>query len=109
MPWVRKLGIVHRTAHLYMKDDQGVVYFISQAGLIKIGQKDIFRNRLSKLKKQYPGRLHVIGTIPTHTPQVLERQLHREFAPHRIRREWFLLTVEQVAEAFRKHGGKLAR
>jgi len=74
------------------------VYFaqVVPDGPIKIGIADDPRQRLRDLQCACPYELVLVGHVPA--PVGLERFLHRAFAAHRLRGEWFE-PIQFVADA----------
>jgi hypothetical protein len=66
------------------------VYFIQAVpdGLIKIGKANCVHTRLKELRCASPNELKLLATIEDDDPKA-EAKLHKRFAPHRIRGEWF--------------------
>jgi hypothetical protein len=60
------------------------VYFIRLGGLIKIGKTQDLNKRITSFS--HPD-VEVLATEPGYT--VLESKLHRRFADHQVRGEWF--------------------
>ena len=81
------------------------IYFIraGKAGPIKIGLTCSVTDRRAGLQVCCPDELTVLASMKA--PKEAERELHRHFAPERIRGEWFrasprlLAYVEQVRGA----------
>lgn len=71
-------------------DDGLSVYFIQPVGggLVKIGVSYSPHARLSALQIGCPVELQIIKTIPA-VRNKTERDVHRAFAAHRVRGEWF--------------------
>src|SRR5262245_53777709 len=67
------------------------VYFVRPRGMdyVKIGETECLARRLSNLQSASPVKLEVLGVIPP--GRVLEGELHRRFARHWVRGEWFRL------------------
>jgi hypothetical protein len=65
------------------------VYFaqLGDGGPIKIGVAKNPRKRIAGMQTACPQPLRCLATIPGDASR--ERELHRRFAPHRLRREWF--------------------
>jgi len=75
-----------------MTNPNGIVYVLRRVdGLCKIGYTYNPRQRIADLRQEF-GRLEVVHTIPTMSPQDLERYLHKQFASKRDgMTEWFAL------------------
>lgn len=74
-------------------DAEGFVYFIGGAsGPIKIGFSCDPSQRLRTISKHHPEELSILGAVRG-TP-LLEFTIHQEWAPLRIRGEWFQRTPE---------------
>ena len=79
--------------------DSGLsVYFIQPVGggLVKIGVSKCPGTRLVALQTGCPVPLEIVKAIPA-TRNKTEREIHRAFAEHRVRGEWFspvVLTLE---------------
>ena len=72
-----------------------VVYFIQCGDWIKIGVTTNLCARMEALASSNPHQLQLLGHMPgTHK---LERELHRKFAGHRLRYEWFSASPEILA------------
>jgi Meiotically up-regulated gene 113 len=65
----------------------GYVYAIESGDAVKIGWAQNPVRRLSELNVGSPGQHRLLGFVGATKDQ--ERQLHRLFAPYRIRGEWF--------------------
>ena len=66
------------------------VYFIQseRGGPVKIGQTRDLKIRLMELQISHPYTLKILHVIEGAGPSI-EKELHREFAKHRLRGEWF--------------------
>lgn len=87
------------TATLYSRPSaraQDVVYFIDCGPYTKIGTTCDIRTRISGFEGHNPFPLSLWGLIPGDVK--LERQLHRDLADRRFRKEWFLLDEQTKAE-----------
>jgi hypothetical protein len=69
-----------------------LIYFVlhPRARAVKIGYADDPEKRIRSLQTANPDRLKPLGVIPG--SMALEKMLHFQFAPHRIRGEWFRFT-----------------
>lgn len=67
----------------------GHVYFVRHgvSGPIKIGWATEIDERIAELQVGNPERLELLGSRPGTISD--ERSLHRQFAEHRLRGEWF--------------------
>ena len=75
------------------KEARGTVYFIQdEDGFIKIGFTTNLDQRLSSLRTAARQRLTLLATEEATAQR--ERDLHRRFAAHRVRREWFRPDLE---------------
>jgi gamma-glutamyl:cysteine ligase YbdK (ATP-grasp superfamily) len=75
---------------------QQLVYFIrASSGHIKIGIASNPKERLALLQIANPLPLELMGTVPGGVK--LERELHSEFAAHRVSGEWFNPAPELLA------------
>jgi hypothetical protein len=88
------------------KDERrGFVYLIGHPRAVKIGWSDRHPaepgGRLSTLQIASYEDLQLLGLIEA--PFSLERELHRRFAAHWIRGEWFART-EEILDYFAEHG-----
>lgn len=70
------------------------VYFITarEVGMVKIGCAYDPHRRLSYMQTACPVELTLEALIPGAYRE--ERQYHAQFAPHRVRGEWFKITPE---------------
>lgn len=83
----RLRSILARSPNL-SRDKSGFVYFIQAAsGPIKIGRAADARVRCAELQTGSHEELVLLATLKG--GRVVERELHRRFAEHRIRGEWF--------------------
>jgi hypothetical protein len=66
-----------------------MIYFMQTGteGLVKIGKSTDVNFRIETIQSWEPSALHIIRTLDA--PDWVERWLHRQFAPHRKRGEWF--------------------
>lgn len=74
----------------YLQDcHEPSVYFIQEgeSGPIKIGHTNNIRMRLYNLQPGNPTPLRLLFMLEA--PRGFERELHEQFAEHRIRSEWF--------------------
>lgn len=73
------------------------VYFVQEAdnGAIKIGYADWPKKRLKELQVGNPRELRIIGLLLTDDHRE-ESRMHRRFAAHRLRGEWFRPAPELV-------------
>jgi len=71
------------------------VYFISGAGLIKIGHSENPVKRLAEIQRYSPVALCLVAVIEG--GQSLEKELHKDFADGRSHGEWFNLTDDLLA------------
>lgn len=82
------------------------VYLIGSGnGLYKIGRTNNLVTRLATLQTGNPERL-MAWSVQTDYPKVMEAELHRLNAQHRIRGEWFKLNYDQrqeIVQFFRDH------
>jgi excisionase family DNA binding protein len=67
---------------------QKCVYIVGFDDYVKIGRSDHFPHRLVDLQLGVPETLTIHGTIADAGSE-LEAQLHRRFAAHHLRGEWF--------------------
>lgn len=72
------------------------VYLIRAAQFYKIGITSDVKKRLKAIQTGCPIRCEYIGYIPTHEPEVLERELHRKFQQFKTSGEWFDLGDDHV-------------
>lgn len=73
---------------------RGYVYLIQAGNQYKIGHSNNPERRLAQLNLPVKGK--IIHLIKSGDRYKLEKQLHRKFRKHRIRREWFDLNEDQV-------------
>lgn len=76
--------------------EHSYIYFV-QAGLsgpIKIGVTTDIKNRLSQLQTGNPENLRLLALHLG--DRHLEKALHRYFAPHQVKSEWFMPNEELV-------------
>jgi hypothetical protein len=80
--------------------DDGVryIYFIQPeaGGPVKIGKSRDPKRRLREAQTHHPERLVIRRTVRVHKAyvDVMERNLHKHFADHRLNGEWFDPTPE---------------
>lgn len=76
----------------------GEIYFVAfaEGGPIKIGFTSNFEYRLQHLQTSCPYELTVLARVEGTTAD--ERQMHRQFADHQIRGEWFEPHADILAE-----------
>jgi hypothetical protein len=75
----------------------GIVYLIGAPGSLKIGFTVNVRSRFDGLRTSSPLDLSVLALLEG--SRQLERELHRRFAVHRLRGEWFL-DVPEIRDFF---------
>jgi len=70
-----------------------MVYILFDGTYYKIGHttSSRYKQRLLNLSTGNSQELTLIAYIETPFPKELEKQLHRKFAPNRVRREWYWL------------------
>jgi hypothetical protein len=75
------------------------VYFIEAEGVdrVKIGVANCSHARLKTLEGACPVPLRLLGAVETDKFGTLEKELHKRFAEHRDRGEWFKAVPEIVA------------
>jgi hypothetical protein len=76
------------------------LYLIRCGEYVKIGSSSDSASRLRQLQSSLPVQMQLIATIQVNAANKVERALHAEFAPKRVRGEWFLLT-EQAIESIK--------
>jgi hypothetical protein len=69
----------------------GFVYIIESGGLVKIGSARDLKRRLSQLRTGSSQELELLNGWLLDFPQDTERLLHKKYAAHRVRGEWFRL------------------
>jgi hypothetical protein len=74
------------------------VYLIRSRSEYKIGRTGNFQQRLQYIDQALPYIAEVIYRFETDDSPSLERYLHRRFAEFRLRRDWYRLSPEHVAE-----------
>lgn len=79
-----------RTGRPMPKPYRAVVYVLGCEGYYKIGRGDA-KKRLKDLQIGNPFPIKFIGFIEDDYPLRLERALHAEFRPFRVRGEWYKL------------------
>lgn len=82
------------------------VYLIRAAQFYKIGISADIDKRLKQIQTGCPIKCEYIGYIPCEDPDLLERQLHREFADHKTHGEWFDLGDDIVGRLISKYNLK---
>jgi hypothetical protein len=85
------------------RERSGFVYLVGHERAVKIGWSDRHPRgrRLSQLQSASSEKLKVLGLIVGTLSR--ERQLHRRFARHWIRGEWFS-PAEEILAYFKEHG-----
>ena len=68
------------------------VYFVCYRSSVKIGSARNPARRIADLQCGSPVHLTVLGVMPGDLD--FERELHKRWAEHRLRGEWFSLTPE---------------
>ena len=63
---------------------------------VKIGSSSDSDSRLRQLQSGLPVQMRLIATTQVNEANKVERALHAEFAPKRVRGEWFLLTEQDI-------------
>lgn len=83
----------------------GGVYFIECGPFLKIGWSTHIAARLLELQRANPEAISLVGAIPLSSVQAtrLERVLHKHFAPHRHRHEWFR-DCDEIRAYIDEHG-----
>lgn len=90
--WRRRM----RAGKVRARPTRGFIYFVQCGEFVKIGWTVSVRERIADLQTGNPFEIRILATkpgSPTH-----EKSLHRKFAVHRIRGEWFRLAEEIRAE-----------
>lgn len=103
-PWRDPLSLLN-PAGVYGDTLDAVVYVIRYNSLVKIGSAKDLNRRFGELQRMIPEPIELVTSFPG--GQVLERYLHKHFAAHRFRNEWF--RVEGALEAWIRNGCPSAR
>lgn len=69
------------------REPETFVYFVASRGFIKIGLTTNWKSRLSSLQVANPDPLEVLLILGR--PSIFEKTMHREFAKHHAKGEWF--------------------
>ena len=77
-----------------------LVYFIRRGSAVKIGVSHNPARRMADMATSNHGKLELLSTMKGGSKR--EQALHRKFAAHHIKGEWYKL-VPQIAEYIRKH------
>lgn len=72
------------------------VYLIRAAQFYKIGITSDVKKRLRAIQTGCPIQCEYIGYIPTHEPEILEKDLHRKFQQFKTSGEWFDLGDDHI-------------
>lgn len=94
---LREQAIARLEADLSDKSRVGCVYFVSDGEAVKIGWCWNMPRRLEILQTGNAKELKVIKTILTLDPPKLEAALHKKYADHHIRGEWFMIDEDLFA------------
>jgi hypothetical protein len=78
--------------------EKGSVYLLRSGRAYKIGRTGNLSQRLRYIDQALPNPVEVIYYLETGESSSLERFLHRQFAPYRIRGDWYRLRQEHIAE-----------
>jgi len=62
---------------------------------VKIGSTINLEKRLAALQHASPREIRFVSTYPQHSIDI-EREIHNGLKPHRVRGEWFRISIEQV-------------
>lgn len=86
-----------------LRRQTGYVYFLQSDTheLVKIGVTKNVNTRFSSIQVGCPCPLVLAGVVTKATwneAQALEQRLHRQFAEHRVKGEWFKLDSNTIAE-----------
>lgn len=77
----------------------GYVYFIVADGrYCKIGCTSNIVSRFKQMQTASPNELDLIGYIKTDDYTDLEIEAHNHFEKHKVRGEWFDISIEQIKE-----------
>jgi Meiotically up-regulated gene 113 len=87
---LRKIKVRERKA--------GLVYLISGGGYYKIGLTTDLVARHRQIGAKLPFQTEVTHTIKTSNVEGLEQYWHERFAAKRVEGEWFVLSLEDIAE-----------
>lgn len=71
-------------------DRAGYVYFVRNAGLVKIGRTDNWQRRFKQFSTTMPF-MQVLALYATFDMYALEKYYHRLYASKRVRGEWSAL------------------
>lgn len=71
------------------ESQQGLVYLLRAAGLVKIGWTTDWQRRLRAYRTQCPPPVDLLLLIASEHPRRMEKQLHQHFVHRRVEREWF--------------------
>jgi len=84
---------------------EGNVYLIqAQNGLVKIGISDNINRRFSALNTASPIELTLLAVKQTPIAQLMETELHEQYADRRERGEWFRLTADEIETIVSQYG-----
>jgi len=89
-----------------VKKTSGLVYFLWDGSLCKIGHTNNLKTRLSMLSCGNP-TLELIGYIESDNCKILEQRLHEQYAKKRVKGEWFKITIQQAKQVVEEHCGIL--
>lgn len=99
--WIEKANAAANGVAEQYQDGEPIIYFLAgDDGFIKIGFTTNLRKRLRSLRTGSPKQLRIRLTIPGTRDD--ERELHRRFAAHQERGEWFRL-AEPIADFIADH------
>lgn len=81
---------------------KGYVYLLADGlkdGIYKIGvTRGTIENRIKKLQTGNAGELYICRYFQTNIPFFIEKHLHLQFFPKKIKNEWFNLSDEEVLD-----------
>ena len=82
----------------------GYVYFLGEAGNVKIGMTSNVRLRARQLSIKHSKHLPIIHTIKTDDMRCLEFRFHYHYKHKQTSREWFCLSEKEI-EYIKKFNG----
>lgn len=93
-----------RLAAALARQAERYVYVIADGlgGPCKLGRSDSPVARLTQLQDGNPRELTLYWSIAVDEPELVEAATHRQLLKHRVRGEWFAVTVEEAIKAFRE-------
>jgi hypothetical protein len=101
-PWASPRGVLEhwlrenaRATNQPVKID-GYIYLLRSGDAYKIGRARSVDDRVKQISPVMPYPVEILHTIPSNNVVRAERELHQQFAPKRLKGEWFNLDERDV-------------